>query len=214
MKKALALCLIFSGFVGFAQTQSDKKADEILKNLSKKYKTYTAIHADFTYKIEHPEQKTNESHQGSLWSKGNKYKLHINNQEIICDGKTVWTYLKEANEVQINDASIKSDALTPANIFTMYETGFQFKYLDEKNEGGKVVETIELIPSDKNKKFFKAQLKINKSENTLVSSKIFNKDGSHFTYTITKFSPNLPAADDQFIFNTAAHPKVETIDLR
>ena len=214
MKHSLLFIALFSVVTVQAQNQTDKKADEILKSLSKKYKTYSTVQADFNYKIEHPEQKTNESHHGSLLSKGNKYKLLINNQEIICDGKTAWTYLKEANEVQVNDASTKSDAITPNNIFTMYETGFLFKLTEEKNEGAKQIETIELIPVDKNKKFFKAQLKINKTDMTLVSSKIYNKDGSHFTYSITKFTGNTPIADDQFTFNAAGHPKVEVIDLR
>jgi outer membrane lipoprotein carrier protein len=214
MKQSLLLIMLFSGTLVQAQTQTDKKADEILKSLSKKYKAYTSVQADFNYKIEHPEQKTNESHHGSLLSKGNKYKLLINNQEIICDGKIAWTYLKEANEVQVNEASTKSDAITPNNIFTMYETGFLFKLTEEKNEGTKLIETIELIPVDKNKKFFKAQLKINKTDMSLVSSKIFNKDGSHFTYSITKFTGNVPIADEQFNFNAASHPKVEVIDLR
>lgn len=214
MKHSLMLIALFASVSVQAQTQTDKKADEILKSLSKKYKSYTTVQADFNYKIEHPEQKTNESHHGSLLAKGNKYKLIINNQEIICDGKTAWTYLKEANEVQVNDASTKSDAITPNNIFTMYETGFLFKLTEEKKEGAKLIDTIELIPVDKNKKFFKAQLKIDKTDMTLVSSKIFNKDGSHFIYSITKFTGNTNLADDQFTFNTASHPKVEVIDLR
>jgi outer membrane lipoprotein-sorting protein len=214
MKKLLIITLLLINTLCQAQTQSDKKADDILKHLTKKYKAYTSVQADFSYTIDHPEQKTNETHQGSLVSKGSKYKLNINNQEIICDGKTVWTYLKEANEVQVNDVNLKNDAITPANIFTMYETGFIFKFIDEKKEGGKIIQTIELIPVDKNKKFFKAQLRINKENSQLISSKIFNKDGSHFMYTISKFTSNQPAADDIFTFNKASHPKVEIIDLR
>ena len=89
-----------------------------------------------------------------------------------------------------------------------------YKFIDEKTEDGKIYQTIELIPIDKNKKFFKAQLKINKAEKLLVSSKIFNKDGTHFMYSIDKFIPSTVLSDATFSFNAASHPKVEILDLR
>ncbi len=213
MKKLIALFLLLSGISAYAQTQTDKKADEILKPLITKYKGYSTIQADFTCKIESP-QKTVDSFKGSVASKGNKYKLNISNQEVYSDGKTVWTYLKEANEVQVNDVNTKEDAITPSNIFTVYEKGFMYKFVDEKAEAGKTIQTIELVPVDKAKKFFKARLKINKTDKSLVSIKIDNKDGSHMTYIIDKLVPNTPLADGVFVFNKAAHPKVEEVDLR
>ncbi len=214
MKNLILFVFVLLNVPSFSQTQTDKKADEILKVLTKKYKGFTSIQADFSYTIDNPAQKTSETHKGSIASKGNKYKLNINNQDVISDGKTVWTYLKESNEVQVNDVNIKEDAITPTNIFTMYDKGFVFKFVEEKNEDGKVFQIIDLMPEDKNKKFFKARLKINKADKSLVSSKIFNKDGSHFIYSIDKFTPNVPLNDDLFTFNKAAYPKVEVVDLR
>lgn len=214
MRNLIILLFVLFNVQSFSQTQTDKKADEILKGLIKKYKSFTSIQADFSYSIDNPAQKTNETNKGSIASKGNKYKLKINNQEIISDGKIVWTFLKESNEVQINEANLKEDAITPNNIFTMYEKGYVFKFIEEKNEGGRIFQIVDLMPEDKNKKFFKARLKINKADKTLVSSKIFNKDGTHFTYSIDKLTPNVALNDDLFTFNKAVYPKVEVVDLR
>ncbi len=214
MKNLIVAVLLAFTLPSFAQTQTDKKADEILKALTKKYKAFTSVQADFSLVMTHPEQKTNETHKGSILSKGAKYKLNINNQDIICDGKTVWTYLKESNEVQVNDLNTKEDAITPSNIFTMYEKGFVYKFVEEKAEVGKTYQFIDLMPVDKNKKFFKARLKIDKADKLLVSTIINNKDGSKATYSISKFTPNVVIADDQFSFNTAKYPKVEVVDLR
>lgn len=214
MKKLITIVLALISIHAFSQTQTDKKADDILKPLIKKYKGFTSTQAEFTYTFDNPAQKTNATQKGAIVSKGNKYKLDINDQEIISDGKIVWTYLKKSQEVQINDVNTKSDAVTPTNVFTMYEKGYVFKFIEEKNEGGKIVQTIDVMPEDKTKKFFKARLRINKADKSLLSSKIFNKDGSHITLTIDKLTPNIAVADDQFTWNKAAHPKVEEVDLR
>jgi len=56
-----------------------------------------------------------------LYVKGNKYKVQVKNQEVISDNKTVWTYIKDANEVQVNDYEPDENSITPSQIFTIYE---------------------------------------------------------------------------------------------
>ena len=206
----LVLLLLSMGI--FAQ--SDKVSQDILKGLSDKYKTYTSINAEFTYSIENAQDKSNDKQTGKVFLKGTKYKLLVAGQEVYCDGTTVWTYLKDSKEVQITDPSTKADAITPANIFTMYDKGYQSKFVEEKMENGKMVQIIDLTPLDKKKKFFKIRLTINKAEKTIVSSKIFDKNGNKINYTIDKFLTNTPLADNLFAFVSANYPGIEIIDLR
>jgi len=98
----------------------DPKAKKILHNLSEKYKSYNTMKFEFTYTISNPKNKVNESKKGSIYIKGNKYRLYIDNQIIICDGKTVWTYIKDENEVQINNLDT-NNLNTPTKILTAYE---------------------------------------------------------------------------------------------
>lgn len=214
MKKLIVLFLLISNILPAIAQDKDKKADEILKATSSKYKAYTSVEADFSIVIESPDKKSKDTHKGTLYSKGNKYKLVMNNQEIISDGKTVWTYLKEANEVQVNDVSTKEDAVTPSNVFTMYEKGFRSKFIEEKTEAGKTFQIVELIPESNNKKFFKIRLKINKADKSISESKVFNRDGSTMYYSITRFVPNPALDESMFTFNKAKYPKAEVVDLR
>ena len=57
--------------------------------------------------------------------KGDKYKLEIAGQEIICNGNTLWTFIKDAEEVQVNEPEYEEGSINPANIFTVYENGFK-----------------------------------------------------------------------------------------
>lgn len=213
MKKLFAF-LLLAAFAVPAVAQKDVKSEEILKSVSEKYKSYKSLFASFKIVIENLKDKTKQNQKGSILVKDNKYKLEITGQEIYCDGKTSWSYLKESNEVQINNNETKTDAITPANIFTLYENGFESKYVGEQNQKGKTMQQIELIPKDKKKPFFKVEVWINKAEKYVASAKIFNNNGTRLNYSIEKFTPNAPANDVAFVFDTKKYPGVEVVDLR
>lgn len=213
-KKNIFLILLLIINAGFVTAQSDKTSQDILKGVSDKYKSFNTVDADFTYVIESAQDKTNEKQKGKVFLKGSKYKLLIVGQEVYCDGKTVWTYLKDSKEVQITDPSTKADAITPANIFNMYDKGYQSKFVEEKVEGGVAIQTIDLMPIDTKKKFFKIRLTINKLEKSIMSSKIFDKNGNKITYTIDAFHHDNPLDDSMFNFTPANYPGIEVIDLR
>jgi outer membrane lipoprotein-sorting protein len=209
----IALALII-GLLHSSFAQKDAKAEDILKDVSKKYKSYKSVAASFKVVIDNQKDKTKENQSGSITIKGDKYNLVMAGQEVICDGKTTWTYLKEENEVQVNDANSKKDAITPTSIFTIYEKGFRSKYTGEKTENGKAVQQIELVPDDAKKSYSKIQLSISKTDKYVVSAKVINKNGTNLIYTVEKFTPEAPAADNLFTFDATKHPGVEVVDLR
>lgn len=214
MKKNIFCLSIFIAVFTTAFSQADPKADEILKSVSAKYKSYKSLTATFKLVIDNEKEKTKENQTGSITIKENKYRLVMDNQEVISDGKTIWTYLKEENEVQVNDANTKKDALTPSSLFTIYENGFRSKFMGEKTEAAKTMEQIELIPEDPKKPYFKVQLSINKADKYVMSAKVMNKNGINFSYAVDKFTPDAPVEESLFTFDKAKHPGVEVVDLR
>ena len=208
----MSFILILSTFTSFSQT--DKKSKEILDGVSAKYKSFQSMKATFSYTLDNPKDKIKDTQNGVISIKGTKYKVEISGQEIISDGKSVWTYLKDANEVQISEPVKGSDAITPNNIFTIYEKGFKSKFVEEKTLSGIPVQIIELVPEDNKKPFFKIQLTINKKDQILNEIKIYDRNGNHYTYAIAKFIPNAVTTESIFTFNAAAHPGVDVIDLR
>lgn len=216
MKKTLLLIVAFIAGVNISKAQ-DAKAKAILDDLSKTTKAYKSISASFSFVSEDKNKKVGEKQDGNLMVKGNKYKVEIAGQTIICDGKTIWTYLKESNEVQINnfDPNESEDKITPTNIFTIYEKGFKYEFEKEESVKGVLIQKIKLFPSDpKKKNYHTAVLSIDKAKKQVSGLKVFGKDGGTSTYTVKKFTPNSVVDDKQFTFNKAAFPGVEVIDLR
>ena len=216
MKNLILLITVFylaSSVESFAQ-QSDAKATGILNTLSAKYKSYTSLRTVFSMKIENGEGKVTESQNGTLYVKSNKYKIELNNQDIICDNATVWTFLKDANEVQINTYEPDDNAINPSQIFTIYEKNFLYAFIEEKTINAKVFQIIDLTPNDKTKNYFKVRLTIDKNDKAITSVKIFDKSGTKMTYEVQKFTPNFTLLDSFFSFDTKKYPGIEVVDLR
>ncbi len=218
IKKTVFTGLILCGLMGGAMAQtgkSDPKAKVVLDNVSKKFKSLKTVIANFVLKIEGANNSVTDSKKGSVYVKGAKYKVVMGEQEIISDNKTSWTYAKDVNEVTINNVDQNNQGMTPAKIFTnFYDKDFLYKLNGETTEKGKVLQNIELTPTDKSKPYFKVLIDVDKKTQTLARMKVFEKNGNRYTYEISSFQPNGAVTDDMFTFDAKKHPGVEVVDLR
>ena len=165
--------------------------------------------------IENEKDKSKEEQKGTLYLKGQKYKLEIAGQDILTDGKTRWTFVKDANEVQIDNQKTDENSITPTNIFTMYEKGWNSSFKGEQKNNNINYQLVELVPVDtKSKNIFKVKLTINKAQKTISSAKIYDKNGSIQTITIDKFIPDGASDETIFIFNASKYPGSDVVDLR
>lgn len=196
-----------------AFAQKDKRAQSILDAMSKKYKSLGSYQAAFTYAS--VGAGTKESYKGDLTVKNEKFRLLLGGQEVFTDGKTMATYIKESNEVNVQDydASAKSE-LNPTQIYTIYKRGFDYKFLKEQKQGGRTLEVIELKPNRAKSPIATVQIAVDKADQSIRNWEILNKDGKRTTYTITKFTPNANVPDSYFVFDKTKHPGVEVVDLR
>ena len=209
MKKLIMIAaLVVFTISGFAQ--NDKKATAILDEVSAKTKLYKTIKIDFTYAMDNAKEKIHDKFKGTLISKGDKYKLTAAGQDVISDGKTMWTFLKDANEVQINNAGEDDDSFTPTKLLSGYGKDYKSKFIEEKGND----QIIELYPLKKGKSFTKVQLTIDKSKKQISKFVIYDRSGSTFSYIVDKFVADQAIADNVFTFNKSEHPGVEINDMR
>jgi|JI8StandDraft_2_1071088.scaffolds.fasta_scaffold02671_2 outer membrane lipoprotein-sorting protein len=212
MKKLLILLLTLSTTVAWGQ--NDAKSRNILSRLSKNYRTYKTIEADVAFTIDNRKENIKENQKGRVFMKGQKFRLELGEQTLICDGKTLWTYLKEVNEVTVSPFEPAEGELSPTNLFTIYEKGFESYYIGESNRGKNKVHTIDIVPTDKKKSFFKIRLVIDRQKEQIVQAVVFDKNGSLYTYNINNFKTNSGIADATFAFDKKQFPGVEVVDLR
>jgi len=200
--------------ISLAQTGS-QDAKKVLDGVSEKFKTFKTVNASFSYKVENAAGKNLFTKKGTVWMKGTKYRVSFSGQEIFCDGKTVWNYDKAANEVTISSLDASGSTLSPQKLFTnFYDKDFTYFLKGEKKEGGKTLQEIEMTPTDKSKAFSKVNVMVDKTAKTIYSTKVTEKAGSKYSYTVTTMKSNATIADSQFVFDKKKYPGVEEVDLR
>jgi outer membrane lipoprotein carrier protein len=216
MKKFyIAAVLLSMGILTIAQTSSDPAAKVILDAVSAKFKTFKTVQAGFTYKVENASGKTLSTKPGTILMKGTKYKVSFGGQEIYCNGTTIWNYDKSANEVTISKLDASGGMITPQKLFTnFYDKDFLYILNGEKKVGSKTIQEIEMTPVDKSKPFHKVYVQVDKTAKTIYSTKVLEKAGNRYSYTMGTMKTNVALTDNQFVFDKTKYPGVEEVDLR
>jgi outer membrane lipoprotein carrier protein len=213
MKKIVTITLSLLISAGSFAQEVDSKAKGILDQLSASTKAYKTIKAEFKFTLNNNSEAINEVQSGKILIKGENYFLSIAGQDVMSDGKAVYTVLKDAEEVQINNVPDEEEEeyISPNTIFTLYETGFKYKYLKE-DQG---MHIINLYPKNADEKdFHRIALYIHKEKNQISKITIFGKDSSTSSYTIVSFTTNDVIPASKFTFDTLKNPKYEVVDLR
>lgn len=213
MKKAV-FALVGALFIKTAVAQYDPKALEVLEAMSKKYKSITAFEANLTSTLVNESANVKDEFKGKITVKGDKYRLELPEQQVYNNGTTVWTFLPEQKEVNIDNFDPKSDDLNPSKIFEMYKKGFKYLLIGDKTEAGTLCSEIDLVPEKKDAQYFKIKMMISKKDKSVISWTMFDRGGNRYRYIITKFTPNIKVDDAFFNFDVKAHAGVEVSDLR
>jgi outer membrane lipoprotein-sorting protein len=165
--------------------------------------------------VEDAKGKVMSTKTGTIWMKGTKYKVLFGGQEIFSDGATVWNYDKNSREVTINNADGNGNGITPQKLFTnFYDKDFLYLLNGEKKVGNKTIQEIEMTPTDKDKKYHKVYLQIDKAAKTIYSTKVLENEGNRYTYTVSSMKTDGAMADNLFVFDKKKYPGVEEVDLR
>ncbi len=213
MKKSFFILIgIIVGNVAVAQY--DPKALEVLETMSKKYKAISTFEANLTSSLINESAGVKDEFKGKVTVKGDKYRLELEEQQVYNNGTTVWTYLPNEKEVNIDNFDPKSDDLNPSKIFEMYKKGFKYLWTGEKTEANVSCDEIDLVPEKKDAQYFKIKMMISKKDKSVQSWTMFDRGGNRYKYTITKFTPNVKVEDSYFNFDPKKFPGVAVNDLR
>lgn len=212
--RKLVLLLLISCYSGLTFAQQDAFAKKLLDQVSKKYDGYKTVQADFSFQVNQIDAE-NYSDAGVMYMNKplKQYKIVLKDQELISDGKSVWSILKEEKEVQVTDADNSTSSIGPNNIFTFYKTGFKYVSMDDERLKGEVLQVIELSPIDTKKNYFKIKLRINQNKH-IHDVLIFDKSGAKYTYTINSLFVNHKLDPSTFKFEKSKYPSFEVVDLR
>lgn len=176
--------------------QSSPKADKILKESQSKFKSYKDISASFSYTLNNPNLDEPIVKSGSLKMSGKKYVIKFAQEEFFCNGKKVWVYLIEEEEVTITDYD-PEEGLSLETIYKVYEDETKSRYDGESGGQHKVT----LFMLDKKSDFWKAEIWITSKTKLISKAVMHSRNGTTYEYLLQNMKTNTGFSDGIFIFD-------------
>lgn len=204
----LLLTLVLAG-----TAQAQNNSQKILDELANRTNAAKNIQVGFSYEMENTDADIHEATEGSLVVSGNKYLLKIAGQEIICDGKTIWTYIADADEVQINEVD-EEESFSPTKLLSSYTDDYDASLEKEYSENGHKYYLMKLKPKDKDSGFDYVHLKIEKEKMQLAAFILYDFDNNVFSYIIKEYLTDIALEENAFTFDETKYPDVDVIDMR
>ncbi len=197
--------------------QSDQKAKDLLERTSKKMQSFQTLSANFVFTMENSKMNIKEQNSGSLLLKGKKYQVQLPDlgMKVYSDGKTVWNLMESAGQVMVTNVGDDSQGgIDPSVIFNIYQEGYTFKSIGDKQESGKTISYVDLFPNNKNAEFKKITVGVEVAKLMIHSLVTHGTDGNQYGIYVKEFKVDMNIADNEFVFNKAKYPNVEEIDFR
>ena len=189
---------------------------EILDQVAAKTEKYVGLKIDFTMYVENLHNAKRDSYKGNAVYKSGLYKMDLMGQVVYSDGKTNWTYLKDADEINITKNSDNEAFMTnPQAILKDYKSKFKVNFISDKFEKNRALLEFDFYPKQiENKKYSKITIRIDKTKKQIFSVRYVGKDGVNYLIEIDKMLENPTITDAEVKYNKSLYPDAEEIDMR
>ena len=197
-------------------SQQDPAAKEILDRASEKMKSYETIEADFALNIDNRMDNLHSKSTGTIMVKGDKYFMESMGSSVYFDGKTMWSFMEDINEVTITEPSKEEGDFVdnPALIFSFYNRDFKYRLIGEAKVDEYWCYEVDLYPNNLNQPYARFKLFIIKENDAIYMVQAISKDAIDYTIFIMNARFNTPMKDEMFTFKPENYPDIEVVDMR
>lgn len=209
----LCVLMLSMGATTVMAQRAPDKSVSILQEVAKTIKAYPSVSIDFSLRVENNDEVT-FSERGVLRVKQNKYYCAVGSTKMFCDGKTVWNYSSETNEVSISDFDpTDENIMNPLQLISDYAKNYSSKFIREEYKNGKQLYVIDLTPLKK-ATYYKVRLFLNKATKQVIRIVIYEREANTYYYEVNKCTTSVKLDDSLFVFDQTKYPNVEINDMR
>lgn len=179
-------------------------AKSVLDKVYAEYKKCPSITADFVIRVGDDED------QGSVLLQGNKFCTKLSNHITWFDGKTMWSYSKDNEEVNVTEPTQAQLAkINPYAFLGIYKTGYEVKFGNNTKTHYEII----LTATSSKSSIQKAIVRVNRLNNRPTYVMMGQSKGN-VEISVTAYKKGAKQADSAFKFNKKNYPKADVIDLR
>ena len=182
--------------------QTDAKAAEVLDKVLEDLSDNNGIRADF-----------GGSETGFMLLKGEKFYLNNGNIQSWYDGKTLWSYVADTEEVNISHPTHDElQGINPYLILIRYKTDFNYTYKGSQARNG--VKGHEIILTPKRSEHSEIIRVFVSTAYQPLAMKVEQNGKVLSEINVTSYKTNQKLEDGMFKFNKSLFPNAEIIDMR
>jgi outer membrane lipoprotein-sorting protein len=195
--------LLFS----FSIQAQDKKAKDLLNEVTSIVRSYDNIVIDFKYTLNNSKENINQNSKGNVTMKGNQYVLNFMGVTKIFDGKKSYTIVPEDEEVTVSTVNENDDnAITPSKMLTFFNSGYKCTMDVLQDVKGRKIQYIKLVPNNSKDQRKEILLGIDVQTKHIYNLIEIGKKGTKTTLTVNSFKTNQPLSKNQFTFVASKYP--------
>lgn len=220
MKTLFSIILLLSIATGsFSQDtiqSQDPAAEPYLDNIAEQFRTEEPYQVEFRYEIYSAMHDARVSDYGSIIVKGNKYKLKTEDTRVFYNGKYLWVYNPEAEEVYKSEP-IEGDPdqmlADPFRLLGNYKKYYKYMFKGEQNIVGNIYFQIDLYPDNLDAGYSILRILCTEGGKDIHSIILKQKNGTEITAYINEIIRNINIPESTFSWNKEAHPDVLLIEM-
>jgi len=204
-----AAALLASG----ARSGPGDDPQEILREVRKTYDGIRDAEIRFTERTRFPQSTLEQRSAGTLYlKKEHKYRVETDDQTVVTDGATVWSYSRVNNQVLIDTFKGGDNAFAPEKILSGGGTDYAATVLGREKAGGADCVLLKLVPKSESSLVRTLHLWVDRNERLVRQAVITDVNGKETTYTVADIKLNPGLSDSRFVLEIPAG--AEVVDMR
>ena len=187
--------------------------DVVLSRLQRKYESTRDLYASFTQIVRFGVTQNTQTFAGKMWmKKGNRYRIEMEQQTIVTDGKSVWTYSELNKQVLIDKFQEDPNSFTPDRVLTNVPQNFFAIIIGNEKVDNVELLVLKLTPKERNSLTKSMKVWVNSSDWVIGKVEVLDVSDNLTTYRFKDLRINEGFSDRLFHFETP--PGAEVVDLR
>ena len=212
--------LVFSSLI-IAATSSlwnlssfaQEDAGKIIGKVRSTYDNLASLHAEFEKQYTWALAGETQTVTGKIYlKKGERYRIETEDQTVVTDGVTVWTYSSEKQQVFVDRMEKSSENPLPRDLLVKYTSDFKPKYLRGERLAEKDCHVIRLTPREDDSFATEVTVWVDKSTMLAIQVEQHDLNDNVTVYRLRKIELNPSLPDKLFTFDIPQN--TEVIDLR
>ena len=189
------------------------KTETVIKKLQKRYDSIRDASVTYIQQVQFGVTKSEQSFSGTLTMKqGNRYRIEMEQQTIVTDGKSVWSYSKMNNQVLIDRYKDDPKSFSPDKVLVNLPSNYNAAMLGNEKMGDKEVSVLKLTPKKDKLNFKWMKIWVDPEEWLMKKIQVLDISDNLMTYLLNEIKINQGIPDT--VFQYVAPSGVDVIDLR